>query len=233
MVTALNGPSPPPNRGQLSSVATDRTVPPPRSQLTALGLNPRPQSPHTLLGPAGPSAPPFSPRGARTDALSVRETERGARAGGREGSLPVATAHLVAEHSWGGGGGSGEGNGGGREEALTLRAPPRAGPPPARDPWPPPYAGACVGTCAGAPRGGRPPHSAPGGGGCAGTDLASRFLVSAAGRRSRGERLRTRHPSGASSRSEPVAPPPASLRPPDAEVRVTSFPSPTGRRKAL
>lgn len=154
------------------------------------------------------------------------------REGGREGSLPVETTHLVAEHSWGGGG-SGEGNRGGREEALTLRAPPRAGPPPARDPWPPPYAGACVGTCAGAPRGGRPLRSAPGGGGCAGTDLASRFLVSAAGRRSHGETLRTRRPSGASSRSGLVARPLASACPPGAQFRVTSFPSPTGRRKAL
>lgn len=80
--------------------------------------------------------------------------------------------------------GAGRGNGRGREEAPTPRAPPRAGPPPARDPWPPPYAGACVGRVRRrAPRRGRPPRSAPGGGGCAGTD-ASRFLVSAAGRRS-------------------------------------------------
>lgn len=55
-------------------------------------------------------------------------------------------------------------------------------------------------------------------GGCAGTDLASRFLVSAAGRRSRGERLRTRRPSGASSRAGLAAPPPAALRPPHAQV---------------
>lgn len=75
---------------------------------------------------------------------------------------------------------------------MTPRAPPRAGPPPARDPRPPPYAGACVGTCAGAPQGGRPLRSAPGGGVCAGTDLASGFLHSAAGRRSRGVRVRTR-----------------------------------------
>lgn len=138
----------------------------------------------------------------------MRETggERGSC--GSEGGVTSGRGGSPRSGTFWGGGGSGEGNGRGREEAPTLRAPPRAGPPPARDPWPPPYAGACVGTCAGAPRRGRPPRSAPGGGGCAGTDLASRFLVSAAGRRSRGERLRTRRPSGASSRSGPVAPPP-------------------------
>lgn len=179
----------------------------------------------------GSRRPPPPPQGRGTHTPGVRETE----GRGREGGVTSGRNSSPRSGTFSGRGGRERGGEwGGREEALTLRAPPRTGPPPARDPWPPPYAWACVGTCAGAPRGGRPPRSAPGGGGCAGTDLASGFLVSAAGRRSRGERLRTRCPSGASSRAGlATAPPPASLRPPSAQGRVTSFPSPTGRRKPL
>lgn len=103
--------------------------------------DPQPSAPCPLLSSTGP-------------ARRAAEEKRGARA--REGPLPVAATHLVAEHSWGGGKGAGRGVGGGRERSAdSPGCSARAGLPPARDPWPPPYAGACVGTCAGAPRAGR------------------------------------------------------------------------------
>lgn len=105
-----------------------------------------------MRGPR-PPVPCPPPQRNRTHAAGGRR-KRGARA--REGSLPVAATHLVAEHSWGGGKGAGRGMGGGRERSAdSPGCSARAGLPPARDPWPPPYAGACVGTCAGAPRAGR------------------------------------------------------------------------------
>lgn len=68
-------------------------------------------APHPTQHPKSQSAP-----------ASKQEAERGAREGGREGPLPVAGAHLVAEHSRGGGGGTGEGSGGegGKEDASRL-----------------------------------------------------------------------------------------------------------------
>lgn len=205
MVRVLHGPAPARQRSALSAGHRQGGPAPPTKLAHHSRLQPATPEPTPSAGCRGTPGRPLPRRGAGPP--RVRQTgERGSC--GSEGGVTSGRGGSPRSGTFWGGGGSGEGNGRGREEAPTPRAPPRAGPPPARDPWPPPYAGACVGTCAGAPRRGRPPRSAPGGGGCAGTDLASRFLVSAAGRRSRGERLRTRRPSGASSRSGLVAPPP-------------------------
>lgn len=136
LVTALNGPSPPQKRGQLALASSERAVPPPEasSQPTDEARDPRRHTPR-------PGLPSTSLLEHGTD---PRECERKGGAGEREAPLPVATAHLVAEHSW-------EGRERGREwgrEGRNVESPGSSarGSSPAHDPGPPPYAGACVGT---------------------------------------------------------------------------------------
>lgn len=108
-VTALNGLSPPQTSGRLSPVP-----PPPRR----VRCGPHP-SPAAEAGfPAVRALPPPQPQRTRATGEQGGGEIRGARA--REGSLPVAATHLVAEHSWGGGKGAGRGVGGGREKKRRL-----------------------------------------------------------------------------------------------------------------
>ena len=105
-VTALNGLSPPQTSGRLSPVpplrGALRAAPEPRGR-SGVPSRPRP----------APSSAAQDPRDGRAE-----EKKRGARA--REGSLPVAATHLVAEHSWGGGKGAWRGGWGGRENKRRL-----------------------------------------------------------------------------------------------------------------
>lgn len=226
--SALHGPAPARHRvSSLRRPPTGRSRPP----REAGSRHSRLYDPRTdaLRGVAGAPGRP-SPRGAGP--TRERQEESGARAGAREGSLPVAAAHLVARNILGG---ERAGRGMGEREGKRRRLPGllRAGPPPARSPWPAAVrrgvrgdvrrrasarAAAPLGTRRRRLRGDR--FGVP------------RFLVSAAGRRSAARDCARAARRGFlavwACKLRPVA-----LRSPGAQVPVTSFPSPTGAEKAL
>lgn len=143
-VTALNGLSPRQTSGRLSP------VPPPR------GAQPAAPEPRGRSRGSRPPAP--CPLLSRTKTRATASGGKKGRAG--EGGVTSGRSHSPRSGTFLGRGGRERGGewGGGRERSAdSPGCSARAGLPPARDPWPPPYAGACVGTCAGAPRVGRAP----------------------------------------------------------------------------
>lgn len=226
------------SRGASAGVRLPHLTGPPRRNPAAGSRQSRPPPPlEVRSGPVraprprrgSPSHPRPAPSSAEQTHAAGGRGKRGARA--REGSLPAAATHLVAEHSWGGGKGAGRGMGGreGKKRRLPglLRA--RGSSTGSR-----PLAAAVRRSVRGDVR-----RRASGWAGAPAAAAAPGQIwrwASQCERREGGPE--ERHCARAGDRRrfgepEPAAPPPCSQRQPDAVLTVTRLPSVTGRRKAL